>query len=136
PPAADLAGLVERYWVVSWELPPGREASITLLPHPCVNVVLDRGLLTVCGVGRAQFTYTYRGAGDVFGIKFRPAAFLPFLARPLADITDTVLPADRLWGPPAAVLAGRMAAAQGVDQRVALVEEFLRERRPPPDPQV
>lgn len=136
PAAPDLDGLVERYWVVSWEVPPGREDSITLLPHPCVNVVLDGGRLTVHGVGRDRFTYTYRGVGGVFGIKFRPGGFQPFLGRPLADITDTVLPAEKLWGPPAAALAERMAAASGVDRRVALVEEFLRERRPAHDPQV
>jgi AraC-like DNA-binding protein len=136
PPAAGLAGLVERYWVVTWELPPGREFSITLLPHPCVNVVLDRGRLTVNGVGRDRFTYTYRGVGGVFGIKFRPGGFLPFLGKPLADITDTVLPAEHLWGPSAAALAERTTAEPGVDRRVALVEEFLRERWPAPDPQV
>jgi AraC-like DNA-binding protein len=136
PAAPDLDGLVERYWVVSWEVPPGREDSITLLPHPCVNVVLDGGRLTVHGVGRDRFTYTYRGVGGVFGIKFRPGGFQPFLGRPLAEITDTVLPAEKLWGPPAAALAERMAAASGVDRRVALVEEFLRERRPAHDPQV
>ncbi|OZM80449.1 AraC family transcriptional regulator [Pseudonocardia sp. MH-G8] len=135
PPAAELAGLVERYWVVSWELPPGREASITLLPHPCVNVVLDRGRLTVSGIGRDRFTYAYRGVGGVFGIKFRPGGFLPFLGRPLSDITGAVLPAEQLWGPPAAALAEQMTPA-GLDHRVALVEAFLRERWPPPDPQV
>lgn len=136
PAAADMSGLVERYWVVSWEVPPGRESSITLLPHPCVNVVLDRGRLTVHGVGRERFTYTYRGVGGVFGIKFRPGGFLPFLGRPLSEITDTVLPAEELWGPAAASLAERMAATSGVDRRVALVEEFLHERWPQPDPQV
>jgi AraC-like DNA-binding protein len=136
PPAEDLAGLVERYWVVSWEVPPGSEASITLLPHPCANVVLDRRLLTVSGVGRGRFTYTYRGVGGVFGIKFRPGGFLPFLGRPMSDITDTAFPAEHLWGAPADALAERMTTAPGLDNRVALVEEFLRERWPPPDPQV
>ena len=136
PPAAGLAELVERYWVVSWELPPGREASITLLPHPCVNVVLDRGRLTVSGVGRDRFTYAYQGVGGVFGIKFRPGGFLPFLGGPLSDITDAVLPAEQLWGPPATALAERMTDATGLDHRVALVEAFLRERWPEPDPQV
>lgn len=136
PPSADLSGLVERYWVVSWELPPGREASITLLPHPCVNVVLDRGRLTVHGVGRDRFTYSFRGVGGVFGIKFRPGGFLPFLGGPVSGITDRVLPAEGLWGPAASALAERMVAARGVDRLVALVEGFLRERWPPPDPQV
>ncbi len=136
PPADDLADLVERHWLVSWDLPPGREASVTLLPHPCVNVVLDGGRLAVSGVGRSRFTYAYRGTGRVFGIKFRPGGFLPFLGRPLADITDAVLPAEQLWGPPATDLATRMSAARGVDELVALAEAFLRERWPPPDPQV
>jgi AraC-like DNA-binding protein len=121
---------------VSWKLPPAREASVTLLPHPCVNVVLDGGRLAVSGVGRERFTYVYRGAGRVFGVKFRPGAFLPFLGAPLADITDAVLPAEQLWGPAVAGLVARMTVARGVDELVALVEVFLRERWPPHDPQV
>jgi AraC-like DNA-binding protein len=136
PPSGDLADLVERHWLVSWELPPGREASVTLLPHPCVNLVLDGGRLAVSGVGRGRFTYTYRGTGRVFGVKFRPGGFRPFLGRPLADITDAVLPAEQLWGPAAADLAARMAAAPGVDALVGPVEAFLRAHRPPDDPQV
>ena len=136
PPAPDLAGLVERHWVVSWALPAGREGSVTLLPHPCANLVLDRGRLTVSGVGRERFTYVYRGTGRVFGVKFRPGGFLPFLCRPLSDITGAVLPAEQLWGSPAAALAERMSASPGVARLAALVEEFLRERWLPPDPQV
>jgi AraC-like DNA-binding protein len=136
PPAGDLAGLVERHWLVSWELPPGRTASVTLLPHPCVNVVLDGGRLAVAGVGRGRFSYTYRGAGRVFGVKFRPGGFLPFLGRPLTEITGATLPAEQLWGPAATALAARMDAAPAVEEQIALVEAFLRERWPPDDPQV
>jgi AraC-like DNA-binding protein len=88
------------------------------------------------GVGRNRFTYVYRGAGRVFGVKFRPGAFLPFLGAPLAGITGSVLPAEQLWGSAATAVAIRMTAARGVDELVGLVETFLRERRPPPDPQV
>ena len=134
PPAPDLGSLVERHWLVSWELPPGREASVTLLPHPCVNLVLDGGHLAIAGIGRDRFTYTYRGTGRVFGVKFRPGGFLPFLGSPVAAFTG--MPAEQLWGPAATELAGRMAAAGGVDELVALAEGFLRDRWPAPDPQV
>lgn len=136
PPAPDLASLVERHWLVSWELPAGREASVTLLPHPCVNLVLDGGRLAVSGVGRDRFTYVYRGAGRVFGVKFRPGGFLPFLGRPLADITGAVLPAEQLWGPSASGLATEMTAAARVERMIELVESFLRARWPAEDPQV
>jgi AraC-like DNA-binding protein len=133
-PAGDLAGLVERHWLVSWELPAGRTASVTLLPHPCVNLVLDAGVLTVAGVGRQRFTYVYRGAGRVFGTKFRPGAFLPFLGAPVSGLTDSVLPATALWGPGAAALAASMTGP--AETLVDRVEGFLRGRWPAPDPNV
>ncbi len=134
PPAPDLAGLVERHWLVSWELPPDRTASVTLLPHPCVNLVLDGGRLAIAGIGRERFTYTYRGTGRVFGVKFRPGGFLPFLGAPVAELAG--MPAEQLWGPAVTALAARMAVAGGVDELVAAVEGFLRARWPPHDPQV
>ncbi len=72
----------------------------------------------------------------MFGVKFRPGAFLPFLGAPVSGITESVLPAEQLWGPAAADLARRMTAARGVDGLVASVEEFLRARWPEPDPHV
>jgi len=133
-PAADLSALVERHWVVTWELPRGRSASVTLLPHPCVNVVLDRGMLAVAGVGRERFTYRYTGVGRVFGTKFRPGAFLPFLGEPVSSITDVTAPASRLWGSAADELAGAMQGS--VRELVAQMEGFLRTRWPEPDPNV
>lgn len=136
PPAPDLAGLVERHWLVTWELPHGREASITLLPQPCVNLVLDGGRLAIAGVGRDRFTYAYRGVGRVFGVKFRPGAFLPFWGAPVSTLTDRTVPAEGLWGAAAAELASEMAELPHVEQLIAAAERFLRARWPAEDPQV
>jgi AraC-like DNA-binding protein len=136
PPAPDLAALVERHWLVTWELPPGREASITLLPQPCVNLVLDGGRLAVAGVGRDRFTYAYRGVGRVFGVKFRPGAFLPLLGAPVSTLTDRTVPAEGLWGAATTELASEMAALPHVEQLIAAAEGFLRARWPPADPHV
>ncbi|HWM02175.1 MAG TPA: helix-turn-helix domain-containing protein [Actinophytocola sp.] len=137
PAAADLAGLVERHWLVSWDLPPGRHASVTLLPHPCVNLVHDRGMVAVAGVGSERFTYAYSGQGRVFGVKFRPGAFRPFLGRPVAELTDQTRPLATLWGAPAADrLAADLAAAPGLDELVAVAERHLRAHWPEPDPEV
>ena len=136
PPAPDLAALVERHWLVTWALTEGREASVTLLPHPCVNLVLDGDRLAVAGVGRERFTYVYRGVGRVFGVKFRPGAFRPFLGAPVSTITDVTMPAERVWGPAAGGLAREMAALPHVEQLIAAAEGFLRARWPAEDPQV
>lgn len=135
--AADLADLAERHWLVSWDLPEGERATATLLPHPCVNLVFDRGLVTIAGVGRERFSYPYAGRGRVFGVKFRPGGFHPFWAGPIAELTDQTVPLARLWGPDRAdALARDLAAAPGLDELVEVAERHLRAHRPPPDPEV
>jgi len=137
PVAADLADLVERHWLVSWDLPPGRVHEVTLLPHPCVNLVYDNGVVAVAGVGRERFTYPYTGSGRVFGIKFRPGAFRPFLDGPVSELTGQVRPLGTLWGATdAALFAEELAAAPGLDELVAVAERHLRAHWPSPDPEV
>ena len=133
----DLAGLLERHWLTGWELPDGDSGEVTLLPHPCVNLVFDAGVVMVAGVGRERFSYRYRGRGRVFGVKFRPGAFLPFLREPVTRITDGYLPLASLWGPQeAAALAGDLAVAPDLEALAAVAETHLRAHWPAPDPEV
>jgi AraC-like DNA-binding protein len=137
PASADLAELVERHWLARWDLPPGRRGAVTLLPHPCVNLVYDRGQVMIAGVGRERFQYGYEGAGQVFGVKFRPGGFLPFLRRPVATLTEQYLPLAALWGTgDADRLARDLAAAPDLDALVVVAERHLRAHWPPPDPEV
>jgi AraC-like DNA-binding protein len=133
PPADDLAWCVERHWQVEWSLPAGRRGVSELLPHPCVNLVFDRGELAVCGVGREVFRYPLSGAGRVFGVKFRPGAFRPFFGADVAGITERTVPAAQVW-PDAGELAAALRDAAGFDEQIIRAEEFLRGRRVPPDP--
>jgi AraC-like DNA-binding protein len=136
PAAADLAGLVERHWLVSWDLPEGRRAAVTLLPHPCVNIVHDRGMVAIAGVGSERFTYSYTGSGRVFGVKFRPGAFRPMFGRPVSELTDQTRPLATLWGAGADAFAADLGAAPDLDALVAVAERHLRAHWPEPDPEV
>jgi AraC-like DNA-binding protein len=136
PASPTLAALVEHYWRVTWDVPPGRSATVVLLPTPSVNVVLDQGRIAVYGVTRDRFTYAYRGRGRVFGIKFRPGGFLPFIGSPIAELFGRALPAEQLWGPDAAELAVALSAEPRLERLVSITEAFLIERLPAPDPQV
>jgi AraC-like DNA-binding protein len=136
PASPDLAELVERHWLVSWDLPQGRRASVTLLPHPCVNIVFDRGMVAMAGVGSERFTYVYEGRGRVFGVKFRPGAFHPFLGGPVSALTDRTLPLRTLWGAAADRLADALSAARDLAALVDAAERHLRAHWPPPDPAI
>jgi len=136
PPAADVAHLVERHWVVRWDLgdrPPYRQEVVT---HPCVNLVFEPHGAAVFGVQRRRDSRLLRGSGWAVGVKFRPGGFSGFLARPVHEITDRAQALDAVFGADGARLAAEAAARPEPAAKIALAEGFLRERMPPPDPEV
>ncbi|WAS94614.1 DUF6597 domain-containing transcriptional factor [Nannocystis punicea] len=135
-PAADLSRWVERHWTVRWDL-RGRPPHVQeTLPHPCVNLAITARGAAIHGCETHRSGVQLRGEGRVFGTKFRPGAFFPFLQRPLAQLTDRDVPLGEVFGPAADELAEAVLAAEDDAAQVALVEAFLRARSPAPDPSV
>jgi AraC-like DNA-binding protein len=135
-PAAELSSLVERHWLVSWDLAPGHRSAATLLPHPCVNLFFVAGSTMIAGVGQERFSYPLSGRGRVFGVKFRPGGFLPLLGSPVAALTGRTVPASTLW-PDADQLTDALRGAGGSPGHlVSQAESFLRRHWPAPDPEV
>ncbi|MEV0713463.1 helix-turn-helix domain-containing protein [Asanoa sp. NPDC050611] len=132
PPAEVLAPYVAHYWIIHWDLrgKPAHEQHV--LPYPAVNLTFLPGRCRVTGVPRGRFTEVLTGTGRVFGVRFRPTGFRPFLGAPVATITDRVLRVDEVFGTgldPDAVLAADDAGA------AALLDGFLGGRAPArPDP--
>jgi AraC-like DNA-binding protein len=96
--------------------------------------VLERGSSSLRGVTTGRFTRLIEGNGMVHGIKFRPGAFRPFLARPVSTISDQVLPLGHLFGEEARALEEAVLDAPDDDARVVAADAFLRGRAPAPDP--
>lgn len=134
-PSPDLAELVERYWLIRWDL---REPYVQeTLPYPCVNLVFENGVGQVHGPMTRRFTKQLRGQGNVVGIKFRPGGFYPFLRAPVATLTDRSRPFEALFTEP--TLAAELWAIPEREAQVARVEVFLRRQLPDSrfiDPQV
>jgi AraC-like DNA-binding protein len=132
-PAADLAGLVERHWIVSWDLRGRAPYTSQVIPHPSVNLVIEPHGAHVYGVATVRFERRLEGAGKAVGTKFRPGGFHPFVGFPVAELTDASVSLGELFGPAGDELAERAA---GASDPTALVEAFLRERAPAHDPNV
>ena len=124
PPGPALAGLIDRFWVVSWRLPPGQVHVQQVLTHPCVNLSvspasaadgrLGRIEAMLNGVHRRMTERTLAGTGWAVAAMTTPGGFGAFVKQPVADFTDRVLPLG-----PALGLAGDAL----VDQLVALPDE-------------
>jgi AraC-like DNA-binding protein len=133
-PAPELAELVEHHWRVRWHV---QEPYVQhTLSNASVHLCMERGNSRVQGVVTGRFTRTLVGSGRVFGVKFRPAGFRPFLGSSVAPLTDVALPVTAVFGPDGDALVERMLDLEDDAALVAAADAFLAGRLPPPDPAV
>jgi AraC-like DNA-binding protein len=135
-PPAPLQGLVQHFWIVRWDLrgqPPQRRET---LPHPNVHLIVERGLTRVFGVHTARFSRVLEGEGCVFGAKFRPGGFRPFLGRPLSTLADASLSLADAFGPSSEQLEDDVLECTDETGMIEVMARFLAARLPPPDANV
>lgn len=133
-PDPGLATVVEHYWFVRWDLrgqPPHRQESLT---HPSLHLVFERQDLAhharLVGVVRKRFSRVLEGEGRVFGVKFKPGGFHPFVQTPVSAFTDRQLPAATIFGPDVSALDASLLPHEDDDDMVMrLIDRFLRDRR-------
>ena len=132
-PSPRCTRVVERYWSVRWALPAGDSYLSETLPFPCVNLVFEADRARINGIYTRRFARTLRGAGSVFGVRFRPGAFAPFFPHPIHELTDRVLPFTRVFGPEARSLQRTLPTLLDDAARARAFEAFLLPRLPPAD---
>lgn len=135
-PAADVGAFVQRYWIIHWDLrgrPAHRQET---LPHPCVNFVVERGKTRVYGPANARGIQILKGAGSVFGVKFRPGGYRPFMRGPVSSLTDGWISARQAFGVVGRTLEDTILPLGEPAHQIAAIEGFLREHLPAPDPTV
>ncbi len=133
-PAAGLAGLVEHYWFVDWDLDAPYEQHV--VGHPAVNLVVMRAgdgepvTAEVSGVSRHLFSIKLAERGWVRGVQFRPGAFRAFSGASPAPLTDRRVPLARVLPS-----IGTVEALDGLpdEQAAALLDGLLLGLRPVPD---
>ncbi len=133
-PSPELAGFVEHFWTVSWDLDVSETHEV--LPHPSVQFVLEATGSHVVGVWRGRFTTRLEGRGRVLGTKFLPGGFRPFLGAPVSTLAGRKVDPREIFGDDFPVLEARALADPDSAAALAKIDAFLRERCPAPDPQV
>lgn len=136
PPAPALAELVEHYWCVRWDVRDREPYVQHTLSNASVHLCVERGNSRVQGVVTGRFTRLLEGAGRVFGVKFRPAGFHPFLGSPLVELTDRTLPIRAVFGVDGDAYADRVLAADEDAGLPDMADAFIGRRLPVPDPTV
>jgi AraC-like DNA-binding protein len=94
-PSEDLAHLVERHWMVEWDLAEPYVSQI--VTHPSVNLSFEPDGSWVHGVVTGRFERELTGSGRVIATKFRPGGFHAFHPVPAHTLTDRVIPGDTVF---------------------------------------
>jgi AraC-like DNA-binding protein len=132
-PAQDLGYFVELYWIVTWDLRGQKPYLSEILPYPCVHLVLQKDKSAIVGVVKRKFTRRLEGKDWVFGVKFRPGAFYPFIKSPVSNFTNRSLTLQEVFGVESQALETAILSLEDEAEMVKRAEGFLRERLPERD---
>ena len=127
-PSPSLEPFVEYYWSVRWDRTDQPPHEQEILPHPCVQLVVERGLSGVFGPALGKAVKVLSGAGRAFGIKFWPGAFSAITPRPIAELTARSVPLPDVLGDAGSKYEAGVLDAADDRQRVALAESLLAAR--------
>ncbi len=129
PPPA-LAPFVHHFWAVEWDLRAPFTAEV--LPHPAACITVEQGgRHEVAGVRTGRTLGIREGAGRVFGITFRPAAFQDLLGAPMSTLTDRAVPVATVLGRDGERWARAVVEAPDFETSLAIAEAYLPTRLEP-----
>ena len=144
PPAPDLAPWVENHWVLRWDLPAGTAYPSQVLPHPTVNLTVERGVrrpeappaaVLVTGPVTRRFDVETTGRGWVWGVRFRPGGFPALTGVEATRLAERTLDAAEVLPPDVVVaLEALHDTVAPVEEEQAQVEAALRPLVGEPDP--
>jgi len=133
-PSPDLVTCIAHYWIIDWDLRGCPPQIVESLPHPNIHLVFENGSSTVAGVQTHKFSRVLEGQSRVFGVKFRPGGFRPFLGAPVSKLADRVIPASRIFGKNLQPLAEIVLSSCKENDKVQAANAFFQSRMPRPDP--
>jgi AraC-like DNA-binding protein len=132
-----LAGLVDRFWAVRWDLPPGTVHQQQVLTHPGVNISVGNANVTSAarepgpvearlnGVARGLTTRVLAGRGWTVAALTRPGGLGAFISGSAADFTDRVVPLGQAISADEAALIDQMLGQPEEAARVEMLAVAL-----------
>ncbi len=129
-PSAAAGVVVDRYWSVRWNLPDNAAHRQEILPHPCVQLVVEAGRSGVFGIGTGKSMKVLAGRGNAFGIKFRPAMFTAVYRHAPAALNGHRIELGEALGEPGLRYERAVLAAGDDAERVAAAEHLIETLEP------
>ena len=124
-PSENLAYYVEQYWIVRWDLRGKKPHLQENIPHPCIHLVVEKNNSRIVGAVTRKFSYSLKDQGKIFGVKFRPGGFYPFISSPVSSFTDSTLTLDEVFGNHCESFIDNVLSGKDDKSPVETAEKFL-----------
>ncbi|MEO2202551.1 helix-turn-helix domain-containing protein [Paenibacillus pabuli] len=134
-PSEALSPFVKHFWMVSWDLAGLDSYPQHVVPNPCVNLVVERGNTFFFGPSGRKFSYHIRGKGQVFGVKFRPGGFYPFVRLPVSSLCEQPLEVSSVLDVSAASLEEQLLTDGSDADKINYMDQLLCAHLPAEDAQ-
>jgi AraC-like DNA-binding protein len=137
PAGPALAGLVDRFWAVQWDLPPGTVHRQQILTHPGANFSIGHASAQpgdtragpvearLNGVARGLSSRVLVGQGWAVAALARPGGLGAFITGSASDFTDRIVPLGEAIGVAEAPLLRQVAAEPDEAARIGLLAAAL-----------
>lgn len=137
PASPTLSGLIDRFWIVEWDLPDHTVHSQRVLTHPGANLTVGHTDARTAdhppghiearlnGVARQLTTRVLVGRGWTVAAMTTPGGLGAFLTRSASTFTDRAVPLGQTLGIDEELLVARITAADGAPARVAVLAAVL-----------
>ena len=129
----DVAFFVEHFWIVKWNLRGKEPYASETLPHPSFHIVFENGKADVVGIMDKRFTRVLKDEGIVFGIKFKPGGFYPFVKTPVSIFANKLINLEEMLGRETHSVSSTILNLSGYHEMSEAAESFLRNILPEPD---
>ncbi|TDF92309.1 AraC family transcriptional regulator [Paenibacillus piri] len=124
-PAGRAGFFIKHYWIVSWDL-TGQEPHLQeVVPNPCVNLVIQNGSTGIYAPAKQKYSCLIEGKGAVFGVKFKPGGFYPFIRQPVTILRDGPMNVQSILGAEARALETSILSLTDEDSMVKLIEPMF-----------
>jgi len=124
-PNSTLKGLIEQFWLVSWDLEDKDSHTQKNLPDPNFHLILDNQKIKLIGPISKTYSYKMEGMGNIIGIKFALGALSAHLKPPLANYVDKEVELQQLVGFDIDTFISELLQAKSDEHIVEILETYM-----------
>ncbi|MDB5085200.1 MAG: AraC family transcriptional regulator [Bacilli bacterium] len=133
-PSEEIGFFVKHFWIVSWDLSGQQPYLQDVVPNPCVNLVIEKNRTGIYGIAKNnKFSYLLQGKGRVFGVKFKPGGFYPFVKCPVSSLTNQPMSVRDVFDVEDNTIEHAILSQEDEEMMVRIAESFIQPKLPARD---